>query len=111
MTDEWRHRPRRRYAPEFKAQVVTECRQPGASVAAVALAHGINANVVHKWLRGVDNPAPLPVTAFVPVAVQTDSEPAPPIRIELRQGATAVNIAWPVAAAAECASWLRELLK
>lgn len=25
------------------------CEEPGASVAAVALAHGLNANLVHKW--------------------------------------------------------------
>ena len=29
-----------------------ECRQPGVSVAAVALAHGLNANLVRKWLDG-----------------------------------------------------------
>ena len=44
---------RRTHSSEFKAQVLAACRQPGASVAAVALAHGINANVVHKWLAGV----------------------------------------------------------
>ncbi|MDE1557443.1 transposase, partial [Comamonas aquatica] len=30
---------------------MAECAQPGASVASVALSHGINANVVHKWRR------------------------------------------------------------
>ena len=46
------NRPTRRfYSPEFKAQVLQECRQSGASVAGVALAHGINANIVHRWLR------------------------------------------------------------
>jgi transposase len=28
------------------------CDEPGASVAAVAQAHGLNANLVHKWRRG-----------------------------------------------------------
>jgi transposase len=37
---------------EFKLAVVAECRQPGASVSAVALAHGLNANLVRKWLIG-----------------------------------------------------------
>ena len=40
---------RRRYSEELKAQVLAECDAPGASVAKVAMAHGINANVVHRW--------------------------------------------------------------
>ena len=42
---------RRFYNPELKLQVVGECGQPGASIAAVALKHAINANIVHRWLR------------------------------------------------------------
>lgn len=42
---------RRRHSAELKALVLDECAQPGASVAAIAMAHGINANVVHKWRR------------------------------------------------------------
>ena len=44
---------RRTHSPEFKARVLAACRQNGASVAGVALAHGINPNVVHKWLAGI----------------------------------------------------------
>ena len=40
---------RRQYSEALKAQVVAECDLPGASVAKVAMAHGINANVVHRW--------------------------------------------------------------
>ncbi|MCK7502489.1 MAG: hypothetical protein MZW92_81160 [Comamonadaceae bacterium] len=29
------------HGAEFKAQVMTECQQPGASVATVAMAHGL----------------------------------------------------------------------
>ena len=43
---------RRVHGEEFKARVLAECRQPGASVAAVALAHGLNANLLRKWLQG-----------------------------------------------------------
>jgi transposase-like protein len=48
---------RRWYTQAFKAQVVTACRQPGASVARVALEHGLNANLVRKWLRQGDGAA------------------------------------------------------
>ena len=45
---------RRRHSAEVKAQVLSECAQPGAPVASVALSHGIGANVVHKWRRHGD---------------------------------------------------------
>lgn len=54
MASETRTTPspkRRFYSPELKLQVVGACAQPGASIAAVALQHGINANIVRRWLR------------------------------------------------------------
>ena len=44
-------RTHRTYSREFKAEMVAACLQPGASVAALALSHGMNANVVHRWLK------------------------------------------------------------
>ena len=38
---------RRRHSDELKAKVLIECEKRGASVAAVAQAHGLNANLVH----------------------------------------------------------------
>ena len=43
-------RKRRTYSKQFKAEVAAQCLMPGASVSAIALSHGINANVVRKWL-------------------------------------------------------------
>ncbi|HBT57239.1 MAG TPA: hypothetical protein DIT61_04300 [Pseudomonas sp.] len=43
-------RERSSYPKPFKAQVVQECLQPGATVSSVAIRHGINANVIRKWL-------------------------------------------------------------
>ena len=88
--------------------------QPGASVAGVALAHGINANVVHRWRQaeGRERAAhaktvlaeivPLPVSD-TPVVAASDE-----IRIEFRRGACAISISWPASAAAACAGWLRD---
>ena len=39
------------------------------------------------------------------------SQPAPDVRIELRRGATAIAVYWPSAEAAQCAVWMRELLR
>ncbi|NVL26930.1 transposase [Pseudomonas syringae pv. actinidiae] len=43
-------RQRTSYPKPFKAQIVQECLQPGMSMASVALRHGINANLVRKWI-------------------------------------------------------------
>lgn len=43
--------PRRHHEKSFKAELVEQCMAPGASVAAVALAGGINANLLFKWRR------------------------------------------------------------
>jgi transposase len=108
---------RRQHGSELKALVLRECERAGASVAAVAMAHGLNANLVHKWRRDARcaRTASLPVAAeFLALPMPAAAPPASPpadIRIELRRGATAVNIAWPVCAAAECGAWMRELLK
>lgn len=41
---------RHTYARDYKLEVAEQCIAPGASLAAVALSHGINANVVRKWV-------------------------------------------------------------
>ena len=42
---------RRRYTAEFKGELVERSLQPGASVSAIALENGMNANVLFKWRR------------------------------------------------------------
>ena len=44
--------PRRRHSDELKAKVLAACDEPGASISGVALAHGLNANLVRKWRSG-----------------------------------------------------------
>jgi transposase len=115
---------RRRYSAEFKRRVLAECAEPGASVAGVALSHGINANLVQTWrreAREASTPRPPPPAppatppsepAFIPVALPPSPVPAAgDIRIELRRGGTTVAVTWPLGAAAECATWLREILR
>ena len=47
-----RSKSRRRHGAQFKQEVLAACDQPGASVAGVAQAFGVNANLVHQWRRG-----------------------------------------------------------
>ena len=86
------------------------------------MANGVNANLARRWvigaeqgpsgsgrlLAGVSGVAQAP--AFVAVQLPF-AQPAPDIRIELRRGATAISVHWPSAEAAQCAAWMRELLR
>lgn len=120
-------RRRRTHSLEFKARVMQACRQPGVSVASVALSHGLNANLVRRWLNGPDTgcgssvavAAAHPVQrdtggvagAFVPVQLGM-AEPTPcDIRLELHREAASVIVSWPTREAAACGSWLREWLR
>ena len=88
-------------------------------MAKVAMSHALNANIVHGWRklargRGDAVVAKLAAPpAFVAVSMaQTTSPPAPEgIQIELRRRATLMKITWPITAAANCAAWMRELLR
>lgn len=103
-------RRRRRHSDEFKADAVAAASQPGVSMAAVALARGVNANLLRRWVREAEVPAikslpsaapvPPPPT-FVPVHLPAPAAPAAEIRLELRRGTTTITVVWPVAAAAE----------
>jgi transposase-like protein len=117
-------RRRGRYSEAFKTQVVTAARQPGVSTAAVALANGLNANLLRRWISESDAPRPMTrsntaavtATAQPPfVALQMSPRSQAPeglIHIELQRAGTGttVRIQWPVSAARECAAWVREVL-
>jgi len=113
-------RRRRIHSAEFKAQAVQAAQQPGVSMAAVAMAHGINANLLRRWVHERAQP-PAGVAAVSPnpvgfIALPMPASPTPPepsaelIRIELRRGSTVIAATWPTSAADACAAWMRELL-
>ena len=117
-------RRRRRHSAEFKARVIEECLRPGISIAAAALAHGLNANMLRKWVIDGEHkvaalppsadtapePPVMPAPTFIPLALPAatvDGE----IRIELQRVGTTIKMVWPAAAARDCAAWLREWLR
>lgn len=73
----------RRHSEEFEARVIELARQPSTSVAAVALANGLNANMLRRWLRDSDtagaarSEAGLSRDAALPAFVQLPM-PTPP---------------------------------
>ncbi|MDD1622855.1 MAG: transposase [Methylococcaceae bacterium] len=63
-----------RYDPEAKQELVEACLQPDVSVARMALEHGINANLLRKWINqyrenssAVPPSTPAMLSAFAPV--------------------------------------------
>lgn len=120
-------RRRRKHSAEFKAHIVAACCKPGVSSASVAMANGINANLVRRWVKEAESgPESEPKgstakavaakpwagtsTKFVPVPLPTPVA-LPDIRIEVQRGSTKVVVTWPASVATECAAWLRELLR
>lgn len=118
-------RTRRRHDPEFKAQVIEACLQPGVSVAGVALANGLNANYLRRWVKehreqtaGSPGKGAVAVsrqatpTALVPVTLEPPVAREPgEIRIDLRRGTTVVQMAWPATHAALLGGVLKDLLR
>jgi len=131
----------RTYTPQFKAELVAQCQLPGASIAALATGHGMNANVLHRWLkehalqgrhqlvkptvnpactatgaRGALSPPPGNPPGFIPVklgAVVHEPKPSE-LKVELRKGALSMSITWPLSctgATADFVQWSRALLQ
>jgi len=113
-----------RYSDDFKRKVVAACHEPGVSTAAIALANGLNANMLRRWVVQAsqcgtcqlanrttpaapdgNNPDFVPVQlAPVPATQAAD------IRIELQHARANIQIHWPMVASSQCAQWLREVL-
>ena len=111
-------RRRRVHSAEFKAQVVAACSAPGVSAAALAMANGVNANLARRWVVEAERRGDVVVAraasgavANAFVALQLPPVPPADIRLELRRGTTTINVSWPCAAAAQCALWIREVLR
>jgi len=106
------HRERRRHSISEKRRIVEQTFEPGASVAQVALANGVNANQVFTWRRafkrgelvecGRDSSALLPVVmAACPSAPETEQAAS---AAATTAGSGAVHIEFPgrVLITAEC---------
>ncbi len=72
---------RRTFDPVLKARLIESCLHPGASVAQLALDHGINANLLWKWIRqhrlarkDTAMIAPPSTPAFIPVQLASAAD-------------------------------------
>ncbi len=80
---------KRIFARGFKEALVARCREPGVSVAALAMAHGINANLVRRWMKEVPaGELGKPVKAgmsLMPVEVVVQAEVEAPEKFQAHQ--------------------------
>lgn len=110
---------RRVHSAQLKAAVLERCAEPGASVAAIALEHELNANLVHRWRRVAEGRergrcavavseqfVPVPIAAQSPASATGES-----IHIEIRRAGVVASVQWPLTHAAQCAAWMRELMR
>ena len=109
-------RQKRTHTEEFRRELVRACMEPGTSISGIALANGVNANLLRKWIQAREGSLPKPpmvkeAAEFVPVTITPMAPPIPEIHIEARRGSSVVKIDWPVSAAEECGAWLRDWLK
>ncbi|MBV8034876.1 transposase [Roseateles sp.] len=102
-------RRRRDHSPELKRELVRQCLQPGASVSSIAMAHGINANLVFKWRRehreaqaAVADLARAPAPLLLPITLDStapaDASPptaavAPPADVRASAGSIELDFA------------------
>ena len=98
---------RRKYSQEFKEKILHDCKQPDTSIAAIAIKHQINPNLVHKWRRINTSKQsvqpefiPLPI-AQLPSATHCDST----VILEVN----GVKAHWPIAQIDRALPWLKEL--
>lgn len=64
---------RRRYEAASKERLVASCLEPGVSVSRLALEHGVNANLLRKWIKKHTATRSLPrssPSAFIPVQLE-----------------------------------------
>ena len=116
---------RKRYTKAFKHKLISACSQPGASVAGIALEHGLNANMLRKWIRVAQNgqrqsnfdppgfvalpmPGNVPAPSRSPVMQNAVTES---IRMEIPYRHQSINISLPVSQMDRCLALLRELLQ
>lgn len=101
---------RRRHSPAFRAEVLAACAEPGTSVAAVAQHYQLNANLVHKWRKAVDDGAPqLPESSgFIPVPLARSAvDPGTDTRVTFIVGQ--LTMQWPLSHINQAIPWLKAL--
>ncbi|AZB99686.1 transposase (plasmid) [Acinetobacter pittii] len=114
---------RRTYSAEFKQQIVQACKAPDVSIASVALQHGLNTNLVSKWIRLIDGKpgndrSLLPnKPAFIALSCSAPLDPTPTptptdmltVQITLPHSKAEIGLKWQVSEISALAELLKAL--
>ena len=110
---------RRTYSAEFKQQIVQACKALDVSIASVALQHGLNTNLVSKWIRLIDGKpgndrSPLPnKPAFIALSCSAPLDPTPAdmltVQITLPHSKVEIGLKWQVSEISALAELLKAL--
>lgn len=106
---------RRRHSPQLKRKVIEACLAKQASIPKIALAHGLNANMVHRWIRNAQNNK-LPVASGfvalpIPAKNVAQASSAETIAVEIPFRNQSIKVNWPLSQTDRCLALLRELLQ
>ncbi|EKT4480463.1 transposase [Pseudomonas putida] len=102
-------RQRSSYPKPFKALVVQECLQPGASISSVAISHGINASVIRKWMPLYREQPATSLPAFVPLKAAPKRPSESLAIVELSVSGQSITVKWPSSVPEGSAQFLRAL--
>ena len=110
---------RRTYSAEFKQQIVQACKAPDVSIASVALQHGLNTNLVSKWIRLIDakpgnDRSLLPnKPAFIALSCSAPLDPTPTdmltVQITLPHSKAEIGLKWQTSEIPALAELLKAL--
>jgi len=106
---------------EFKSRLIDLASQPGASMAGVAVAHGVNPNLLRRWIR--ESKIRSGPARFIPVMLEStvqpvsqvpvlkEEQPTQRIEVSLQRGDLRVKFKVHSAQMVELGQLLREVLR
>ena len=107
-------RKRCTYSDDFKRELVQKCRHPHTSIASVALEHGINTNLLNRWVEnasienGISNLDPVSNFIAIPINHPTPSKDIT-FKIHNPKSDQTLHLTWPITETASLAQLIREL--
>lgn len=105
---------RRIYSDDFKCELVQKCSHPHVSIASVALQHGINTNLLNRWVKQASRKDSIPNLKTVQgfIALPMTAAPANQeicFKIHLQTSSQVIQLTWPVTEMKALATLIREL--
>ncbi|MBH8610923.1 transposase [Pseudomonas mohnii] len=99
----------KKYTEQAKLSVVEDYCSGSAGHREVAHRHGVNANVIRKWLPIYRDKPVAPLPAFVPLQPMPKRQADEAVVIALSLGDKSITVKWPISDPDGCARFIRSL--